>query len=65
MMRPLQAVENLRESLAPDCTTCALRKGCEMFQENSFCTRWRSRDPEPKGPNPNEQWERGEDSPFN
>ena len=47
----------------PDCTTCIHRKeGCERAEENSFCTRYASRNPEIRNPDPNEQWLRGEDA---
>ena len=48
-----------------DCGTCIHRKeGCERAAENSFCTRWQGQKPEEKGPDPNEQWLRGEDVAF-
>ena len=48
----------------PDCCTCAERKTCERFQENSFCTRWHSEDPEKQGTDPNEAWIRGDPAEF-
>lgn len=48
----------------PDCCTCIHRKQCERYAEGTFCTRWASREPDPQGPDPNEQWERGEEVDF-
>lgn len=48
----------------PDCSTCIHRKGCEMYAENSFCTRWQSKEPAPEGVDPNKAWERGEQVEF-
>ena len=66
-MRTKHKVRNLREeqAQAPDCCTCAERKTCEKFAENSFCTKWHSRDPEKEGVDPNEAWKRGDDTPWN
>jgi hypothetical protein len=66
-MRTKHKVRNLREEQAqgPDCCTCAERKTCEKFAENSFCTRWHSNDPEKEGTDPNKAWARGDDTPWN
>lgn len=48
----------------PDCCTCAERRTCERYQENSFCTRWHSNDPEKQGIDPNEAWMRGGEVAF-
>ena len=48
----------------PDCTTCILRDGCERYAENSFCTKWLSRNPEIRTPDPNDLWKRGEEVEF-
>ena len=48
----------------PDCCTCIHRSGCEMYAENSYCTRWQSREPDPKGTDPNKLWEQGEEVEF-
>jgi hypothetical protein len=46
---------------APDCCVCVQRKECEMYREGSFCTRFRSSEPERyEKPDPNELWKRGE-----
>ena len=45
---------------SPDCCTCIKRKGCEMYAENSYCTRWQGKEPEPEGTDPNEAWMRGD-----
>ena len=67
-MRKKKAVENYRkkedEAQRPDCTICAGRKTCALARENSFCTRFRSSEPEPVGPDPNELWKRGEEVEF-
>ena len=65
-MRQKHKVRNLQEEKAqgPACETCAERKTCEMYQENSFCTRWHSRDPEKEGVDPNEAWKRGDETPW-
>lgn len=55
---------NLQQKPEPDCCTCYLRKTCERYQENSFCTQWASKAPEERKPDPNEQWEKGEDVEF-
>ena len=43
----------------PDCCTCVLRSECEVAEEGTFCTRWRGSEPAPAGPDPNEEWRRG------
>ena len=57
-------ITNYSDEQAPDCSTCIRRKGCERAAENSYCTRWADREPEPKGADPNEAWERGVDIPY-
>ena len=52
------------KSQDPDCCTCAERKTCERYQENTFCTRWHSSDPEKRGIDPNEAWRRGDPAEF-
>ena len=51
-----------RGSAAPDCCTCAERRECPRAAEGSFCTRWHSREADPRGEDPNRQWETGEDT---
>ena len=65
-MSKRRAWRNLGQGRAqgPDCSTCAERKTCERFQENSFCTRWHSEDPEKRGIDPNEAWKRGDPAEF-
>ena len=48
----------------PDCCTCLERKTCERYAENSYCTRWHSKEPEPQGSDPNKLWEQGEEVAF-
>lgn len=45
-----------------DCDTCIHRKECERACSGSFCTKWASREPRDRGPNPAEEWARGEDA---
>lgn len=65
-MRKKKAVENYlgKTEQAPDCSTCIKRKECERYRENSFCTQWAAKEPEPAGPDPNELWKRGEEVAF-
>ena len=49
---------------APDCCVCAERKTCELYHENSFCTRFHMNEPAPEGPDPNDLWRRGEEVDF-
>ena len=46
----------------PDCGTCVLRKGCAAAMEGTFCTRWRSKEPEKREPDPSRAWETGEEA---
>lgn len=57
-------VQNWGEKPCPDCCTCVHRSECERFAEGSYCTRWASREPEERKPDPNEQWMTGEDASF-
>ena len=61
-----KTVRNLRaqEAQKPDCCTCIHRRECERYRENSYCTKWQSREPNPEGPDPNELWKRGEEVGF-
>ena len=45
-----------------DCCVCIHRKECDRAQEGSFCTRFSSRDFDPRGEDPNDLWKRGEDA---
>ena len=65
-MRKKRAVENLHQMTeqGPDCSTCICRKTCDRAAENSFCTRWKSREPEEREPDPNRLWETGEEVEF-
>lgn len=47
-----------------DCTVCINRKGCNRAQEGTFCTRFQSEEFDPKGKDPNELWEKGEEVEF-
>ena len=62
-MRRKRTVNNREEEMkaAPDCCVCVQRKECEMYREGSFCTRFRSSEPERyEKPDPNELWKCGE-----
>ena len=48
----------------PDCMSCWRREECQHAQAGDFCTLWRSAEPEPREPDPNEQWRRGEEAVF-
>lgn len=52
--------EELKRKI-PDCCVCIHRNGCERYQANSYCTRFQSRDPEYREPDPNRLWETGEE----
>ena len=65
-MRKRRATDNLteqEEKLKPDCCVCIHRRGCERQAENSFCTRFQSREPE-RYEDPNQAWMRGDDVDF-
>jgi hypothetical protein len=57
-------VDNYHEAPQPACETCIHRKVCEHRAENSFCTRWQSKEPQPVPPDPNELWKQGEEVEF-
>lgn len=50
------------EERGPGCENCAHRTECHDAREGYFCPRWNSRVPEERKPDPNEQWQRGEDA---
>ena len=45
----------------PGCDTCVKLETCPRAAENGFCPMWQSKEPEPKGEDPNRRWRRGED----
>lgn len=45
----------------PDCLNCWKKNICPQMEEGKFCGQWQSKEPAPKGPDPNEAWNRGED----
>ena len=47
----------------PDCLTCCRRNICPQAEEGKFCAFWQTVEPEPKGTDPNDLWNRGEDAP--
>lgn len=53
-----------RVRIVPDCDTCVKKEECERALSGTFCPSWQSKEPAPKGEDPNEQWRRGEESPF-
>ena len=50
------------EERGPGCENCVRREECNDAREGYFCPRWNSRTPEERTPDPNEQWQRGEDA---
>ncbi len=56
---------NQRQSKnSPDCRTCCRLETCENAEEGKFCLQYRSDPPGKRQPDPNDLWNRGEDSPF-
>ena len=53
-----------RQKPEPDCYTCIRWDECENAVAGRFCPQWQSKQPEPKGEDPNELWERGEEVEF-
>lgn len=49
------------KAMGPDCKTCINREECEYATDGNFCPYWQSHEPEPKGENPNDAWERGDE----
>ena len=45
----------------PDCYTCIRWDECENAVAGKFCPMWQSKEPEPKGEDPNDAWNRGDD----
>ena len=45
----------------PDCMTCWRKNICPQAEEGKICGQWQSKEPAPKGKDPNEAWNRGED----
>ena len=53
----------------PSCATCVHVDACDHLPVESvrgkvFCTQWQSKEPQPKGEDPNEAWERGDEAVF-
>ena len=52
--------------LGPCCATCIHYEGCVHASttvtdpEHEFCSRWATKEPAPKGPDPNELWRTGD-----
>lgn len=53
----------MQDRVIPDCMNCWKREACSMAEEGFFCGAWQSKQPEPKGTDPNDAWEKGE-SPW-
>lgn len=53
-----------RRQPEPGCETCIHKDGCERAKALAFCPMWQSKEPEPKGEDPNEAWRRGEEADF-
>ena len=62
--RKFYAEREKTKRIGPDCASCRKRDSCEEAREGYFCAMWQSREPEIKGPDPNEQWRGGEDADF-
>ena len=45
----------------PDCVNCWKKNICPQMEVGKFCGQWQSKEPAPKGTDPNEAWNRGED----
>lgn len=46
----------------PDCETCWKKDDCVLAVFGKFCPQWQSAEPEPKKPDPNDMWRRGEET---
>jgi len=52
---------NSSRNAGPDCLNCWKRETCARAKPGTFCTRWQSRSPQPKGKNPNQAWREGDE----
>ena len=48
----------------PGCETCWKREDCPLAVLGHFCPQWQSREPEPREPDPNEEWRKGGEVPW-
>ena len=48
----------------PDCANCWRRDNCPNATDGDFCAKWQSAKPAAREPNPNDQWNRGEEAVF-
>ena len=47
------------QKIIPDCTNCCRHEDCGKAEKGKLCPRWQSIEPNPKGIDPNEAWEKG------
>ena len=58
-------MENVqRRKPEPDCLTCLKYEECGRAQDGTFCPQWQSKEPKPRGEDPNARWRRGEETDF-
>lgn len=57
-------IRNMHSETDVSCETCIRRKGCERYAEGTFCGKWASREAEPRGKDPNQEWLRGNEVEF-
>lgn len=57
----MMETENRKPIECIGCETCWKRKECARYAEGSFCGEWASKEPAPKGEDPNEKWRRGDE----
>ncbi|MBR2664832.1 MAG: hypothetical protein IKE25_14055 [Clostridia bacterium] len=50
-----------QETIVPDCGNCIHNEDCALALLGHLCPKWQSREPDPKGLDPNEAWSRGLD----
>lgn len=55
---------NQQDKPDPDCCVCIHRNGCDRAEEGTFCGKFQSKKPEPRGTDPNKAWEQGEEVEF-
>lgn len=53
---------NTKERPTPDCMTCRKQEECSWAEAGTFCPQWQSKEPQPRGENPNSRWLRGEEA---
>ena len=48
----------------PGCESCIRRETCIHSADGGLCCMWQSKEPAPRGEDPNAAWRRGEDAPV-